>query len=54
LDKRDGYVTLRATNIEGEDWQGSDDEDEMDVEGEEEDDEEDGDNSEDSEEDDEE
>lgn len=54
LDKRDGYVTLRATNIEGEDWQGSDDEDEMDVEGEEEDDEEDGDDSEDSDEDDEE
>jgi len=53
LDKRDGYVTLRATNIEGEDWQGSDDEDDMDVEGDGDDDEDD-DDSEDSDEDDEE
>lgn len=43
LDKKDGYVALKATDIESEAWQGSDDEDDMDVEGEEEDGEEDSD-----------
>lgn len=37
LDKRDGYVTLKPTNIDDEDWQGSDDEDDMQVEDEDED-----------------